>query len=96
MGLQEDILAAVDSEDADIVDAANRVIQTINDNNQALADANATIAADAQAILDLQAEIAAGTVTPEAAQAVLDAVAAHRTALAAIDTTPVEPIPTPA
>ena len=95
MGLIDDIKEAVDTEDADIVDAANRVIQTINDDHAAIDAANATIAADAAEIAALQAEIDAGTVTPEAAQAVLDKVAEHRAALAAIDTAPVEPLPAP-
>lgn len=95
MAIAEDILAAVQQADQDAIDAGNRVIDTLNADHAAIDAANATIAEDDAKIAALQAEIDAGTVTPEAAQAVLDAVAGVRTKLQAIDTAPVEPIPAP-
>lgn len=89
---QTDLEAAVDAEDQAVVDAANRVIQTINDNNTAAEAAAATIAADDATIAQLQAEVDAGQIDPATAQAVLDKIKAASDQLAQIDVTPVTPI----
>lgn len=89
MALIDDLNAAIDKEDQDVIDAANRVIATINSNSDALAAAQAQIA-DLQA--QLEAALAAGAATPEQLQTALDKVIAASTALEAVDTAPVAPI----
>ena len=90
MTLAADIQAAADATGAAAQAAADRVIATINANNEIVAGLQAHNATDDAAIALLQAQIDAGTVTPEAAQAILDRLTETQTALAAIDATPVE------
>lgn len=85
VALIDDITAAAEQTEQAAVDAANRVIATINENNAVVAGLQADLAAADQTIADLQAQIDAGTVTPEAAQAVLDTLTATKTTLDGID-----------
>ena len=94
MALIDDIAAAAEATGVAATAAANRVIDTINENNALLAGLQAHNVEDDAAIAALEAEIAAGTVTPEAAQAVLDILDSTKATLDSIDATPVEPIPT--
>lgn len=94
--LSDDIAAAAASTDQAATDAANRVIDTINTNNAVITDLQTKNAADEQAIADLQAQIDASAVTPEAAQAVLDQLTATKAKIDAIDAAPMAPVETPA
>ena len=90
MTLAADIQAAADATGAAAQAAADRVIATLNANNSVVLDLQAHNAADDAAIALLQSQIDAGTVTPEAAQAILDKLTETQTALATIDAAPVE------
>ena len=91
MSLAADIQAAADATGAAAQAAADRVIATLNANNEVVLGLQAHNAEDDAAIALLQAQIDAGTVTPEAAQAILDKLTETQSALAGIDAAPVEP-----
>ena len=91
MTLAADIQAAADATGAAAQAAADRVIATLDANNAVVLALQEHDAADDAAIALLQAQIDAGTVTPEAAQAILDKLTETQTALAGIDAAPVEP-----
>jgi uncharacterized coiled-coil protein SlyX len=101
MDRQEDILATLIEQIQEAAaatgqaatDAANRVIATINESNAAIAALQEHNAEDDAAIAALEQQIADGTVTPEAAQAVLDQLTAAKTAIDAIDAAPVPELP---
>ena len=72
--------------------AANRVIDLINADRSVIEGLQAQAAADAEAIATLQAQIDAGTVTPEAAQEVVDIHNAAIAKLADLDSDPLTPV----
>ena len=90
--LSDQITAAATLTDQAAVDAANRVIATINDNNAVVAGLQEHNAADDKMIADLQAQIAAGVVTPETAQAVVNQLVGVKAKIDAIDAVPLPPI----